>query len=147
MKQTLVGLSAGLLLAACVARAEGPPEIALDRTACSHCGMLISDAIYAAAYRPPGAAARVFDDIGCLLAAARREVSPPDRFWFQDAAGGGWTEGTTAVFVSAAALRTPMGGGIVAYRNREAAERAARSYRGQIVESLPALLARNSGER
>src|SRR5262245_4849990 len=72
---------------ACGLRADGPPDIQVDRTACSHCGMLISELAYAAAYRAPGADPRVFDDIGCLLEAARREPARSSlRFWFRDAA-------------------------------------------------------------
>src|SRR5262245_24799777 len=80
----ILGLAASV---ACGVRADGPPEILVDRTACSHCGMLISEPLYAAAYRAPGADPRVFDDIGCLLEAARREPHADAlRFWFQDAA-------------------------------------------------------------
>ena len=61
-----------LALSACGAKADGPPHIEVDRTPCAHCGMLISEPVFAAAYRAPGSEARVFDDIGCLLAAASR---------------------------------------------------------------------------
>ena len=67
---TVLG-AALLVTAACGVKAGGLPEIEVDRTACSHCGMLISEPLYAAAYQAPGAAARVFDDIGCLRDAAR----------------------------------------------------------------------------
>src|SRR5688572_30624635 len=72
---------------ACGVRADGPPEIDVDRTACSHCGMLISEPVYAAAYRTPGSDPRVFDDIRCLLEAAHQEPRADAlRFWFHDAA-------------------------------------------------------------
>jgi nitrous oxide reductase accessory protein NosL len=75
----IVVLAAG---AACGVKADGPPEITVDRTACSHCGMLISETMFAAAFKAPGAEARAFDDIGCLLAAAKREADPGGlRFW------------------------------------------------------------------
>ena len=44
------------------------------------------------------------------------------RFWFHDAATAVWIDGTDAVFVSSRALRTPMGGGLVAYRDLAAAD-------------------------
>ena len=140
---------------ACGVRADGPPEIQVDRTACSHCGMLISEPAYAAAYRAPGADARVFDDIGCLLEAARKEPETSSiRFWFQDAAspqdgpraargrprGENWIDGETAVFVASPALRTPMGGGLIAYHDRTAAREAAARHRGRVVDSLNDLL-------
>ena len=40
-----------MLAVACGARSATPPEIVVDRTACHHCGMLISDRRYAAAER------------------------------------------------------------------------------------------------
>jgi copper chaperone NosL len=140
----LVG--AGLLLvAACAARAEGPPAIELDRTACSHCGMLISEPVYAAAYRAPGDAGRVFDDIGCLIAAARKE-SAGLRFWFHDAARGEWIDGQAAVFVVSPKLRTPMGGGVIAFDDAAAAARAAARHGGEVVSSIAALFAGHGGK-
>ena len=148
----LLGLAAS---AACGVRADGPPEVQVDRTACSRCGMLVSEPAYAAAYRTPGSDARVFDDIGCLLEAARREsTAGPIRFWFQDAAspqdgpraargrprGENWIDGETAVFVASPALRTPMGGGLIAYHDRTAAREAAARHRGRVVDSLNDLL-------
>jgi hypothetical protein len=79
--------------------------------------MLISEPIYAAAYRTPRSESRVFDDIGCLLKAAAQEPRADGlRFWFHDAATAVWIDGTEAVFVSSTALRAD-GGGIVAFRD------------------------------
>ena len=133
-----------LVTAACGVKAGGLPEIEVDRTACSHCGMLISEPLYAAAYQAPGAAARVFDDIGCLRAAARAEA-PGLRFWFHDADDRRWIEGAGAVFVASSEIRTPMGGGLVAYRDPAAAERSAVRYHGRIIRSLSGLLTTEGG--
>jgi copper chaperone NosL len=131
-----VTLSVALLLgASCGVRADGPPEIVVDRTACSHCGMLISEPLYAAAYQAPGAATRVFDDLGCLRNAAREQRGDL-RIWVHDAASGEWIDGRMASFVASATIRTPMGGGLLAYRQSEDAERAAVKYRGRIIQSL-----------
>jgi copper chaperone NosL len=147
MKRVLAGLSVVALAVACAARADGPPEIVVDRTACSHCGMLVSEPIYAAAYQAPGAAGRVFDDIGCLLAAARQEREAALTFWFHDAADGRWMDGPTAVFVASPSIRTPMGGGIVAYRTRAGAEAAAARTGGAIVASIDELQATSGGAK
>ena len=136
-------LAAATLAAAvaCGAAADGPPAIDVDRTACTHCGMFISEAAYAAAYREPGAEAKVFDDIGCLLQAARAEPRRDSlRYWFQDAAGSGWIAGTDAAFVSSPSLRTPMGGGLIAYRNHAAAADGAARHKGRVVPTLDELL-------
>lgn len=126
---------------ACGVRADGPPEIQVDRTACSHCGMLISEPAYAAAYRAPGADPRVFDDIGCLLEAARKEPARSSlRFWFHDVATTAWIGGQDAVFVASPALRTPMGGGLIAYSDLTAAREGATRHSGRVIESLGGLL-------
>jgi copper chaperone NosL len=149
-------LVAAMLIAACPTRADGPPDIVVDRTACSHCGMLISEPIYAAAFQQPDADGRVFDDIGCLLGRLRQaSTRPPDdrtdaiaatRFWFRDAAGGGWIAGDRAVFVASPALRTPMGGGVIAFDSQAAAEHTAIIHKGEVVPTLSALMARTGGK-
>ena len=139
MRRNVAILSALLLAsAACGARADGPPEIQVDRTACGHCRMLVSEPQYAAAYRAPGGEALVFDDIQCLLDAAGKEAGPL-RVWFRDAAGDAWIDGAAAVFVRSLSLRTPMNGGIAAYRTRSAAEQAATRDRGRLVLSFEEL--------
>jgi len=130
----------------CAATPDGPPEIVVDRSPCSHCGMLISERVYAAAYRAAGSEARVFDDIGCLIAAARREGSGPTRFWFLDGTDGAWIDGDAAVFVASVDIRTPMGGGILAYRQQSAADAAAARYRGEVVRTLAQLINRTGGK-
>lgn len=141
MRCTGTILAVSLLAAgACAAGAAGPPEIVVDRTACSHCGMLISEPIYAAAYQAPGSAGRVFDDIRCLIEAAKQETAGELRFWFRDASDGSWIDGDEATFVASADIRTPMSGGMLAYRDPAAAEEAARRFRGRVVRSLPELM-------
>ena len=137
----VIAVAALLGSAACGTRAEGPPAIEVDRTACAHCGMLISEPVYAAAYRAEGTDGRVFDDIACLLESARRTRDAGARqFWFHDASDGRWIDGRDAVFVASPNLRTPMGGGLVAYRDAKAADRAAADHGGRVVKSLADLL-------
>ena len=50
MKAEAIVLALAIWMAACATRADGPPEIVVDRTACSHCGMLISEPASAAAF-------------------------------------------------------------------------------------------------
>jgi copper chaperone NosL len=103
--------------------------------------MLISEPAYAAAYRAPGVDPRVFDDIGCLLEAARKEPAKSSlTFWFHDVATSVWIGGQDAVFVASPGLRTPMGGGVIAYRDRTAAREGAVRHSGSVIESLSDLL-------
>lgn len=127
--------------AACGIKADGPPDFEVDRTPCAHCGMFISEPTYAAAYRRDGSDARIFDDIQCLLNAMRGEANPERlRFWFHDTATAVWIDRTEAVFVRSARFRTPMAGGLVAYRGLDAARRGAAEHQGQILGAFEDLL-------
>jgi copper chaperone NosL len=137
-------MAAALLAVACGVRAEGPPEIVVDRTPCSRCGMLISETLYAAAYQAPGAAARVFDDIGCLRDAARGEQGALT-LWVHDAVDGRWINGFEAILVASPSIRTPMGGGMLAYRDPAAADRAARQHDGRVIRSIDEILRKEAG--
>lgn len=134
----LLALSAGI---ACSARADGPPHLEEDRTACAHCGMLVSERMFAAGYRDAGGEARVFDDIGCLLQTARAEpAAAPREYWFHDAPSRTWIEGRRARFIHAASLNTPMAGGRLAYADADAAARAAAERGGRVIGGLDELL-------
>ena len=147
MQTAAIALATALLVAACAARPVGPPEIVLDRSACSHCGMLVSERIYAAALRTSDGREQVFDDIGCLLDAVRKQSLTDARYWFHDAAGGQWIDGASAVFVASPALRTPMAGGVLAFATRAAAERAAAGLSTSVVPSMTALQAQKGSVR
>jgi copper chaperone NosL len=131
--------AATLLAAACGGRLDGAPEIVVDRSACSHCGMLVSEPVYAAAYQVTGAEPRVFDDLGCLRDAARAERRD-FRVWVHDATSGAWMDGRSATFMWSPQIRTPMGGGVLAYRDPADAERAARRFHGRIIRSFSSLV-------
>src|SRR5262249_24271565 len=124
----------------CRASADGPPAIELDRTACSRCGMLVSETLFAAASRDHHGVVRVFDDIGCL----RKAHDPADvastTFWFHDARDGEGIEGWQASFVASASLQTRMGGGFLAFRDRSAAEAEAAARHGSLIASVDELL-------
>lgn len=132
---------------ACAARASGPPALQIDRSACSRCGMLISEPAWAAAIRLPDGHDELFDDIGCLVATLRQRSVPEAQFWFHDASDGEWIAGAAPVFVASPALRTPMAGGIAAYRSRSAADQAASRFKGRVVTDLQALVGRDGSAR
>jgi hypothetical protein len=58
-----------------------------------------------------------------------------------DADASGWIDSDRAVFVRSDQIRTPMSGGITAYADQGAAERAASKYQGTIVKSFAELRA------
>lgn len=146
MKTAAIALAAAMWAVACAARLPGPPEIVLDRSACSHCGMLISERIYAAALRAPDGREQVFDDIGCLLAEVRKQSLASATFWFHDGRSGAWIDGTSAVFVSSPSFRTPMAGGLLAFATRVTADQAAGPIHASVIPSLTALLTKGGAQ-
>ena len=88
----------------------------------------------------------MFDEIGCLRNAARLE-SGPLTFWFHDADTREWIEGAATVFVTSPEIRSPMGGGLIAFRDRTAAERAAEARHGRVIHTVTDLLSDTKGEQ
>jgi copper chaperone NosL len=88
--------------------------------------MLVSDLAYAAAFRTAEGEERIFDDIGCML---RELPASGPRVWVHDFDTSSWIDGEKAFFLRSGSLETPMGGGIVAFSSREAAEK----YDGEIL--------------
>ena len=125
---------------ACAGRATAPPAIVMDRSACSRCGMLISEKAYAAAIRFPDGHDQLFDDIGCLVAAVREKPAAGSHYWFHDAVSEEWLTDVTPVFAVSSQLRTPMGGGIVAYRDPETARHSVEHIGGRVVSDFSQLL-------
>jgi nitrous oxide reductase accessory protein NosL len=109
--------------------------------------MLISEAAYAAAIRHPDGHDQLFDEIGCLVAAVRELRVSDAHYWFHDAGDGDWITDGRPVFVVSPEIRTPMGGGIVAYRSLSSAERAAGRQGGRVVQDVPQLLAMERSSR
>jgi copper chaperone NosL len=140
-RATLLAVTLSVVVAtACGGQSPAPPEVQVDRTACTNCRMLISEPRFAAAYQVQEGGSKVFDDIGCLLEAMRGEKSAVLHYWFRDAAGGEWIEGNNAVFVTGSRIRTPMNGGVVAYRDRATADDAAAREGGRVIGSVAELL-------
>jgi len=143
--RAFVLVAALALTGGCRAAADGPPAIELDRTACSRCGMLVSETLFAAASRDQHGVVRVFDDIGCLRKAHAPADAGSATFWFHDAQDREWIDGRQASFVASASLQTPMGGGFLAFRDRGVAEVEAVARHGRLLTSLDELL-RDTGD-
>lgn len=151
MTRRLLNVAALVVMAAglgCGAAADGPPHIEEDRSACAHCGMLVSERVFAAAYRAPDQEPRVFDDIACLRDAARREGDARAlTYWFHDAESRDWIDGRRATFVHADGLKTPMSGGMIAFADARAAARRASELGGRVIGPLDAMLAGKESAR
>lgn len=140
--RSIVLTMSALVTISCSSTTSGPPEILVDRTACNHCLMLISDPIYAAAFSGGGRQA-VFDDIGCMLVEVAGAAEPqPKMMWVHDYQNGRWLNADEAVFVRSTQISTPMASGIVAVGDRAAAVELAARNDGEIIDSIADLLRR-----
>lgn len=123
-----------VLIASCASEPDGPPVVTVDRTPCAGCGMLVGDLRYVAAYRDSGGGVRVFDDLHCLLEELSGSAGAAEQIWLRDAAGDGWLSPDAATIVQSTAIRTPMGGGMMAFSSRDAAQRHSESLgKAQLV--------------
>lgn len=110
----------------------GPPVIRYGEEVCAYCGMTIGDARFACAWRTASGAARRFDDIGCMVNAARRQDPGSDtRFWVHDYGDEAWLEAPVAHYLIAPAIKTPMAYGLAAFARPEAAQALAGTQRGR----------------
>lgn len=132
--------AASLLLAACARPAEGPPRLVVDRSVCTACSMLVSEPAFAGAYRLDGRE-RVFDDLGCLVAALAAEEAPGEaRVWVHDLDTRRWLPAGAVVYVHSPSLHTPMGSGLAALGDPAAAEELATRTGGRVIPGFAELL-------
>ena len=101
------------------------PIIRLGAETCAACGMPIDDRRWLAAWRSGGKELH-FDDIGCMVDAARKRSLPATATLFvNDFAAGSWTDGAAAHYVVSPAYKTPMAYGVAAFASSDQAESAA----------------------
>ncbi|HLK09766.1 MAG TPA: nitrous oxide reductase accessory protein NosL [Candidatus Binatia bacterium] len=145
MRRLLLGV--GLAVAALVAGVvflwptsrTDPEPIRYGRDACAYCRMLISQPGFAGEMRDHAGTLTKYDDVGCLLAAIRRAHDEIPAAWVEDHASGELVPLLAASFVRAPAAATPMGHGVVAFRDSAAGQAFARASGGEPV-TLEALL-------
>lgn len=112
-----------------------PPELMLGSDVCEECGMVVSDARYAAAtiiesgpLTESGSLTQSghthkFDDLAEMFIFQAKHPEDVVRAWFvHDYETETWLRGETAVYVMSEAIHSPMGYGVVAFETREAAE-------------------------
>lgn len=126
----------------CQGSQEQTPPIRYGRDRCDQCGMIISEARFAAAYLTRHGQWRFFDDLGDMLAYHSAHGEDVAVFWVHDYETDRWLKATEAFFVKSSELPTPMGHGIVAVGSRERAEELASRVQGQVLTFTELLHAR-----
>ena len=127
-------LSLILLTLACKSE-DSPVPINSEVDMCEYCRMTIVDPHYAAEIVENGKAHK-FDDIGCMLAYANaNDLSIENaRFWVTDFENTAWLRGEKAYFVISPEIHTPMGHGIVAFKDPNKAGEVADKNKVEVIE-------------
>ncbi len=128
----------------------GPEPIDYGRDTCAECRMHVSQPGFAGEMRDRHGALTKYDDVGCLLRAMLKAHRGIPEAWVEDHDGGGFVPLLGAHLVRAGSAGTPMGYGIVAFKNEAAARAFAASRGGEFVrlEDVirdPSRLARGAG--
>ena len=141
-------LTCNFLLAACAASNEiKPPEITYNRDMCEACGMIISDARFAAATLTTDGRSFKFDDAGEMFGYHARNSQMQVRAWFvHDYESKKWIDGKDAFFVIARDIKSPMGTGVAAFAERAVAETFAKRFNAQVLTFDQAFTAIKEGK-
>jgi copper chaperone NosL len=131
---TGLGLAAviALSLGACRQAPPQPVEI-LPEDVCARCKMAISEPRYSSEFLTKDEAAYKFDDIACMLSGIRERQARGDvtAVFVVDYQTRRWVNAQDAFFVRSQSLKTPMGGGIVAFQDKSRADAAALQFHGE----------------
>lgn len=113
-----------------------PPAIRLGRDECAECGMLINEDRFSTTAQVLVDGRKkwlVFDDIGDMLDHERDNTFSVLGRFVHDYESRQWHAATGAVFVYAESLHTPMGSGLAAFADRDAAARRATEWKGRTM--------------
>ena len=102
---------------------------------CSFCRMSISEKRYAAELIDSDGQASKFDDIGCMANFInQKKSSAPIRARFvMDLNRHEWLKAENAFYVRSSEFKTPMNGGMVAFKDEAGAGEAATKYHGALL--------------
>lgn len=112
--------------------AVGPEPIRYGRDTCAHCRMHLAPG-FAGEMRDGRGVLTKYDDVGCLLRAMLAQHREVPEAWVEDHAGGGFVPLLAATLVQVDRGATPMGSGLVAFADDEAARRFVATEGGERV--------------
>lgn len=111
-----------------------PEPITINKDNCAHCMMTIADAKYACEILTDKGRVYKFDDIICLAAYKKNNANLAGTIYFSDFnAPGNLVKEDDAVLINAQEVRAPMGGSVVAFNTRDAANKFLAEKSGEIV--------------
>src|SRR5262249_15903104 len=141
LKRLCAALLLGALwLAGCGRPKFEPVEIAAEDM-CAFCKMAISEKQYAAEFLNRDGDAFKFDDIDCMAnyVAEKKVRDTIAAFYVVDFGSKRWLKAENPTFVASPKFHPPMGGGMVAFKDRSRAEAAAAANQGRQISFGEAL--------
>lgn len=128
------GIATAVMLASCqkVTLVAVPIEA---HDMCSFCRMSISEARYAAELTDSDAEIFKFDDIGCMANFIKQKKGKASitATFVMDFDRREWLAAESAFYVRSSQFKTPMNGGIVAFKDQSSATAAVAKYNGTLV--------------
>jgi copper chaperone NosL len=132
-------LASGLLLFAtflCSACGQKPVQLEQidDDDICFHCKLPVSDVAFSAECITKDGEVRKFDDIGCLIASARKTGRKNIvAFFARDIMSREWFPADQLQFVRSANIPTPNKTGLIAFRDAAKARQIASRYQAELT--------------
>lgn len=122
------------VLVSCQKQAVAPIALAPEDM-CTYCKMAISEKRYAAELIDDDGQAFKFDDIGCMsnFVTGQKAEMKIAAYFVIDFESRQWTKADDAFYVHSPELKTPMSGGIIAFKNEVQAKEAAAKYHGKLL--------------
>ena len=123
-----LGVVLTVLLAACSGQSNEPllPDIVYGQDVCAACGMIISEARFAAATLLQNGEIRKFESIGDMVIYQMDHPDQQVQAWFvHDYASESWIRAETAYYVVSDQVHSPMLPGVAAFENQMTARELA----------------------
>jgi copper chaperone NosL len=111
----------------------GPEPIDYGRDACASCRMHLARPGFAAELRDHDGVLTKYDDVGCLVHAILTGHREVPEAWVEDHASGELVPLLSAHLVGGDPATTPMGSGLVAFADEDAAREYARATAARIM--------------
>jgi copper chaperone NosL len=133
-------LLGALWLTGCGAPKFEPVEIAAEDM-CAFCKMAISEKQYAAEFLNRDGDVFKFDDIGCMAnyIAEKKAGDSIAAYYVVDFDSKQWLKAEGSSLIASTNFHTPMGGGMVAFKDQSRAEAAATANQGRQISFAEAL--------
>jgi copper chaperone NosL len=132
--ELLTGFALGLYLLVFIrcGSAEFRPVELMPEDMCSFCRMAISEKRFAAELMTKDGGVVKFDDTACMLHFRKERIRPESvvATFVLDFDSREWLKFQEAYFVESSQFKTPMGGGLAAFKAKARAEGAAVRYQG-----------------